>query len=175
MNSNICNDCPYINQEHLSANFKISRHPPQVVFEDNSSNILIVLQAPGIEEWNVGAAIQPTTKQGGTAGARIIQSWQRTNMNRTQFDILNVVQCFPGVALDGRDLIPKANAIEVCKRNVENVIMNKNYEKIIAFGNIAQNCINEIIASLIMKPIVESLNHPCGGLSKTKLDACWAI
>lgn len=57
-----CKDCPYNNQEHLVGSTHFAQGLSPVELKDNDSNILLVFQAPGIEEWKLGKPIQPTIK-----------------------------------------------------------------------------------------------------------------
>lgn len=134
-----CPLCPYYNQAHLANEQKTMRSNPPVPLEDNNSNTLLIFQAPGIEEWISGVPIQPTRKKGGTAGARVALSWKRQKESRTQFDIINVVQCYPGNrGNDGdRDDRPHTLATCACSKRLQEILAVKNYSKIIVFGEIA--------------------------------------
>ena len=144
------------------------RHSPPIELEKNESDILLIFQAPGIEEWKVGKAIQPTKKPGGTAGRRIELSWKRKGKVRADFDIINTVQCFPGNN-GGRDLSPNILSICSCQNRLREVIKNNKYDKIITFGKIAKN----IIENLNTPSTIINSKHPTGGLKNSDLDKLW--
>ena len=91
-----CCGCPYKDQTHLAADEKTGRSSPPVEVEVNGSGVLIVALAPGVEEWQCGTPLMPIKKRGGTAAGRIKQSWDRKGKERSQFDIVEAVQCYPG-------------------------------------------------------------------------------
>lgn len=167
-----CNNCPYKNQKHLSNKNITNRKSPPIGLENNNSNTLLVFQSPGIEEWEKGQAIQPSRKKGGTAGRRIELSWERKQKNRYDFNIINAVQCFPGN--DGnRDLEPNIMSICSCSNRLEHILNEKKYNKIILFGAIAQNVVDNLLNKLGLKVDVVKSKHPTGGLSNEYLDGLW--
>lgn len=167
-----CEKCPYINQSNLTVNQKTKREKPPIELENNESDVLLIFQAPGTEEWEEGKAIQPTTKQGGTAGKRIQSSWERKDKKRSDFNIINAVQCFPGKE-SKRDFQPNIKAICSCSKRLENILLNKQYRKIITFGKIAEELTNSILKSLKVKPVIINMIHPTGGLKNIDLDNLW--
>ena len=175
-----CEACPYYHQKHLvgSAQSTNNLNPP-VELEDNRSNILLVFQAPGEEEWSVGKPIQPTRKRGGTAGARIQASWDRvqkssgTNVNRYCFDIIKSVQCFPGKNDESRDFKPDEMAVRCCSKRLSEVLNLKQYAKVIAFGSFAFEVISTLANSISPQPSIVNAPHPNGGLKNATLDALW--
>lgn len=92
----LCNDCPYNGGNHLEGTQFFNPKYTPLKLESNNSEILLVFQSPGEEEWKNGIAINPTKKQGGSAGIRILNSWKRCKRTRKDFDITNIIQCFPG-------------------------------------------------------------------------------
>lgn len=166
------NNCPYFQQQHLPQNQKTNRVNPPVEIELNNSKTLLVFQAPGDKEWEVGRPIQATTKAGGTAGKRIELSWQRSNKRRQDFDIINSVQCFPG-NLGNRDTAPHAMAICSCSKRLESIFKQKNNKNIVVFGEIAEQVIRSICQNLNILPNVIPGKHPNGGVSRTELDSLW--
>jgi uracil-DNA glycosylase len=168
-----CKNCPYNNQIHLNNGNKTDRKSPPIELENNKSDILLVFQAPGIEEWVVGKAIKSNIKQGGTVGRRIELSWRRKGKKRNNFDIINTVQCFPGRKED-RDLKPDNMSIFYCSNRLENILKtNKQYNKIILFGEIAQSVGDNLIKKLKLEVDVVKSKHPAGGLSNENLDNLW--
>ena len=140
-----------------------------------SSNTLIVLQAPGEDEWKVRRPLQATVKIGGTAGSRIELSWSRKGKTRTDYDITNSVQCFPGKDLQGGDLKPSNITIDYCFEWLKEDIKNGNYIKIIGFGKIANKQIEKARVALNIGSNVQIVQrkHPNGRLSNLELDSTW--
>lgn len=168
-----CQNCPYCRQDHLVGTEHFSeRENPPITLEDNSSTVLLVFQSPGDKEWLVGKAIQPTKKQGGTAGVRIQNSWGRKNKSRTDFDIVNAVQCFPGNEGD-RDFDPNVMAICSCANRLRGILESKEYEEIIAFGEVAKQVVECLVKKLNFTPKVVPATHPNGGVKNADLDALW--
>ena len=131
-----------------------------------------MFQAPGDNEWSAGKAIQPIKKRGGTAGARVKKSWERKGKSRSDFDIINAVQCF--LNNDGkRDFTPHSMAIFSCSKRLENDLNAKQYQKIITFGNIARDVIIHLVKPLNYTPIVVTGLHPNGGVKNSDLDNLW--
>ena len=167
-----CQNCPYYLQNHLVGGSRTIRNSPAITLENNISTTLLVFQAPGDNEWHAGKAIQPTKKQGGTAGVRIKNSWERKSKSRTDFDIINAVQCFPGNDGD-RDLTPKLMAICSCSKRLQIVLESKRYKEIIVFGSIAEEMVEESIKKLNYSAEIVKAPHPNGGIKNSTLDALW--
>ena len=110
--------------------------------ENNNSDTLLVFQATGIKEWGIG--------QASAAGRRIELSWERKQKIRNDFNIINVVQCLPGNNGD-RDLEPNIISIYSCLNRLEHIQKEKNYKRIILFGQIAQNVGDNLIYKLGIK------------------------
>lgn len=167
-----CSNCPYKNQSHLVQDYITDRMSPPIILEDNNSDILLVLQAPGVEEWSDGLPIRPTKKRGGSAGQRLELSWQRKNRKRQDFDIINVVQCFPGNDGD-RDLKPNIMATCSCSNRLLDVLMTKAYKKIIVFGVVAKDVVTTLKQRLNYNPLIVESKHPSGGVKNVELDDLW--
>jgi len=138
----------------------------------NNSKTLLIFQAPGTEEWKKGEAIQNVKKTGGTAGARIAQSWARINKNRSDFDVINAVRCFPG-KVGERDIEPNVMSICSCSSKLENDLKNNDYNKIITFGKVAEQVVDSLIQRIDKKPEIINVKHPTGGIKKDELDSLW--
>ncbi len=149
-----------------------NRLNPPVELEDNRSNIILVFQSPGEEEWLSGNPIQPIKKRGGTAGARIQASWDRMKKNRSCFDIINSVQCFPGNS-GNRDFKPARAVSDCCSNRLFNVLKLERYTKIITFGKLASEIISSLHYSSSLKPKIVNAQHPSGGMKNADLDALW--
>ncbi|MGR5329437.1 hypothetical protein [Photobacterium damselae] len=171
---NNCKECPYYQQHHLSnSQHKTDRKDPPIMLENNNSDTLLVFQAPGKEEWEVGKSIQPTVIKGGTAGRRIELSWSRQGKKRDDFDIINSVQCFPGLDIDGRDNEPLSKARSLCGLRLNEVIQEGSYGTIITFGNNAKDAIAKISAKIGPDSLIIEASHPNGGMKKNELDSLW--
>lgn len=167
-----CDSCPYLNQQHLPATQQSNRTSPPVKLETYGSSTLLVFQAPGDVEWDKGLAIQPTKKRGGSAGARIARSWERAGKQRSDFDIINAVQCFPGI-FGERDEPPSSTAKACCAKRLKTILLANNYQKVIPFGDVARAVVKSILRQTGQTPVVPTINHPNGGVSKVDLDAVW--
>lgn len=166
-----CSGCPYRYVPHLIGTQYNFRHNP-LSKENNGSQTLIVLQSPGVEEWRNGAPLQPTVIKGGSAGRRISLSWDRVHHTRTDYDITNAVQCFQG-NIGNRDLPIDPHAVSKCLEWLKDDIVNGNYTRIIAFGDIAFESCSTILSSYLNSIILDEGLHPNGGLRRTILDAKW--
>lgn len=142
--------------------------------ERHNSKILLVFQAPGKTEWDNKAPVQ-NQKSISSAGYKIHKSWERTGKKRNEFDITNTVQCYPGYnEKQKRDKKPNSVTKQCCSNILETDIVNNNYSKIICFGTIAKNQVNNIMNKnkLKIKPIESK--HPCArGFKNADLDKLW--
>ena len=167
-----CRPCPYFQQRHLLAASQTTRSSPPIELESHGSSTLLVFQAPGIMEWIAGKPIQPTQKRGGTAGARIQNSWHRKAKTREDFDIINAVQCFPGKG-NNRDFEPMSDSRSCCAKRLKEVLEQGTYSEIIVFGDIAFKTVNSLKRESGANPQVIRAAHPNGGVSKSTLDSLW--
>lgn len=167
-----CQNCPYWRQGHLPTGQRTDRKDPPIELESHNSKTLIVALAPGIEEWKVGAPLQPIKKQGGTAGARIAQSWERTGIRREDFDLLNAVQCYPGV--DGaRDATPDDMAVLSCANRLDEILAYNGYDRVICLGDVAAQVVTRLRDLHNFSFLVKKCRHPTGGAERTELDSLW--
>lgn len=171
--SSYCLKCPYRNQAHLTQEWRQDRETVPLDVEDNESDILLVVQAPGEAEWEVGRPLQPTTRQGGTAGSRIAQSWERTRKERKSFNITNAVQCFPGKG-DKRDQAPAPQAVSACSGWLRDAMRARRYRKVIAFGEVAAQVVGIVVTLEDLLCEVKYVPHPNSGLRNEVLDEQWA-
>lgn len=167
----MCVNCPYNEKRHLNGTvyFNDGNH---LNFEDHNSETLLVFQAPGVEEWRSGEAIHRQVNKR-AAGSRIANSWELTGQVRANYDITNVVQCFPGKYKNGRDKKPRKPAIKECMENLSVTLAEKNYRRIILFGKVAQDAFAELDNLGFNDEIIERVNHPSGGLSNENLNGLW--
>ena len=101
-----CNECPYHNQKHLIGTlfelWSVDYLPLEM--EDNGSDILLIFQSPGENEWKYGKPIYfDNMSNKNTAGARLKKAWDSNNKKRSDFNITNIVQCFQGKKSNGKD------------------------------------------------------------------------
>ena len=166
-----CRQCPYMDQRHLDPSERTSRDDPPVEAEINGSDVLIVALAPGVEEWRCGHPLMPIKKRGGTAGRRIELSWNRKCKVRSQYNIVEAVQCYPGLGDDGRDKTPSPDAVVACRGRLRATLLQGNYRKAIALGDVAFESLSAESADLQVEPVKGG--HPTGGTTNTELDALW--
>lgn len=169
-----CRDCPYCQQQHLPADWKVDRRTPPLSPERNGSTVLLVLQAPGEEEWRAGMPLQPVVKQGGTTGRRVLASWERTGKHRSDFDITNIVQCFPGKKRVGGDRPPSQEAVYCCSRWLRELLRHSEYTKIISLGNIASDAVARVLAELDGVNVIHKVApYPGRGVTTVDIDEVW--
>ena len=166
-----CRKCPYYQQKHLHPGERANRPNPPVEVEDNGSNVLIVALAPGENEWQCGLPLINLRKKGGTAGSRVQQSWNRRHKRRTDFDIIEAVQCYPGKGYDGRDKRPEQDALDACAGRLQARLEQVKYSKAVALGKDAYSSLKQASAGMKLK-IIKG-RHPNGGVSGVALDALW--
>jgi len=172
--SRYCFKCPYKNQAHLPPKWRQDRETVPLDVEDNESDILLVVQAPGEAEWAVGKPLQPTTRRGGTAGIRVAQSWERTGKERESFNITNAVQCFPGKG-NKRDRPPDPRAVIACSGWLRDAMSARRYRRVIAFGDVAAQVVGIVVTLEDLPCEVRYLPHPNSGrLRSAVLDEQWA-
>lgn len=168
----ICKLCPYWNQR-LDGSLRVDRKNVPLGPEINGSDTLLVFQAPGDEECHLHKPLQPIIKPGGTAGRRVELSWIRKRKSRTDYDITNVVQCFPGKKNDGRDKSPVEKAIIACSQRLYILLNTYRYRKVISFGKIANQSTSAILIKYQADIEHIKVPHPNGGLSNHVLDDLW--
>jgi uracil-DNA glycosylase family 4 len=137
--------------------------------ENNKSSTLLVFQAPGKNEWKAKRPLISTDPY--SASKKINNSLKRINKCRTDYDITNTVQCYPGYnKTKKRDYRPCAKAVKYCMQQLELDILLNKYTKVIAFGNIARKAVEEIKIKNNLGFKQVNCKHPSGGLSRFDLD-----
>jgi uracil-DNA glycosylase family 4 len=167
-----CQKCPYLNQAHLPDELRTIRAEPPVMHERHGSKTLIVGEAPGFEEWQAGAPFQAVKKIGGTAGARLEQSWKRASKCREDFDFINSVQCYPGKK-GTRDARPNQLALCACTGRLASILKENKYERAICFGEASKGVVSHLSRVYDLSFEVVLCRHPTGGVRNTQLDAVW--
>ena len=164
-----CIGCPYERAEHLAPAERAVRATP-LSLEDNGGQVLLIFQAPGIGEWERGRPVSSTAP--GSVGARLETAFVDSGRSRTNYDITNSVQCFPGKKemINGkrpRDKRPSAAARRQCANWLRQDITARRYKRVIVFGSIAKEVVRSL-AGIDMTSFT-FCRHPSGGLSDAKL------
>ena len=158
-------NCPYYNKQIKS-----------IGIEKNKSDILLVFQSPGQDEWS-GNTISKIRKpidsiNPHSCANRMRNSFKRKNVYRSNYDIAEAVCCYPGNNGSGRDFKPKQAAVNNCVDNMIKVLSNSSYKKIICFGKIAFEVVNKAIAKISgwSGPAPVKRRHPSSSVSNRILD-----
>lgn len=139
-----CPNCPYFDAQHLSPKHRSLRQIP-IRIEKNNSDTLLIFQSPGIDEWRNGKPISSNNKR--SAAHKLLEAIKLIGGKRSDFDIANAVQCFPGKKTlneTSRDKTPSIKAKKACSNYLrENIVKNK-YTKIVAFGKFAKESLQQL-------------------------------
>lgn len=138
--------------------------------EDNGASVLLIFQAPGIEEWSKGkpvASVQPSS-----AGMRLEAAFRIKHQTRLDYNITNTVQCFPGKKPEigiarPRDKAPTATAQQHCLEWLRKDIEAHAYNRIVVFGAHARKAV--LALGLETSPRFYFTRHPTGGISNAEL------
>lgn len=155
-----CTDCPY------NKNLEKAEEKP-LSMENNSSDILLIFQAPGESEWMKKAPI--CSENNNSAAARIRNSLSRLGKLRSNFNITNATQCYPGKLASGRDKKPEKAARRKCADWLKADIESSQFRKIIVFGSLAKETITSLGYGNDNRFLF--LRHPSGGLRNNDLDS----
>ena len=158
-----CENCPY------RAGNRRYQGPGTPLSMERNGDVLLVCQAPGIEEWEVTQPLISPSPH--SAAARVRNSMGRVQKRRVHFSITNVVQCFPGKGRSGRDKRPRKAARECCAVWLEQDIRRCNWEKIVVFGRVAECSVRAIFGEEGCPDNIVFVKHPSGGLTNEDLDA----
>lgn len=179
-----CTGCPYINQLHLSGTFIAPLSTPLSIDYGTNSDILLIFQAPGLDEWlgntTSGMRIPIDSVNPHSAANRMRRSMLRKSTSRVDYDITEAVQCYPGKKNTGRDKIPSSVSMRYCLQHLINDLSRKRYNKIVAFGDIAYqmtcnavSIINTNTKISMTQPAPIYAKHPSGKVSNVSLDASY--
>lgn len=143
-----------------------------LAMEDNGAPVLLVFQSPGVNEWKSGRPVSST--KSGSVGARLANAFKRVGKERRDFNITNIVQCFPGKrraqpGLASRDLTPIASARRHCSHWLRQDIEATDYKRVVVFGSQARDAV--LALGYTGNPRFHYLRHPSGGLSDAKIVA----
>ena len=138
--------------------------------ENNVSSVLLIFQAPGIDEWKSGKPISSTNPR--SAGVRIASALGVAGRSRKDYNITNTVQCFPGKReprSDGksRDKAPTADVRLHCREWLRQDIEKYQYKRIVVFGSIARKVVWDL--GYRNDPRFVFSRHPTGGISIARL------
>ena len=164
-----CIGCPYENAQHLSVAAREIRATP-LAMENNNGSILLIFQAPGINEWANGRPV--SSIEANSTGMKLEMAFAHYNKTRANFNITNAVQCFPGKkdAKNGkrpRDKAPVAAARRHCGYWLRKDITAHNYERIVVFGSPARKAVLALGYADDSRFVF--VKHPSGGLSNAEL------
>lgn len=158
-----CIGCPYHGR-----NFRLP-----LSMEMNSTHALLILQAPGEEEWQcrrpaVSANPRSTAK-------RLRKSLERIGKRRSDFSITNAVQCYPCKGSNQRDKKPGKKAKNSCARWLKADIEASDWQRIVVFGAIARKSVEKLGYGEDSRFCFK--RHPSGCLKNSDLDAAlrWAL
>ena len=171
---NHCIGCPFENAAHLSHADQSIRSKP-LSMEDNGSSVLLVFQAPGIDEWSTGKPVSSLNPK--SAGAKLAGAFQQAGKSRADYNLTNTVQCFPGKRPPSsefrpRDKAPAAAARTRCSNWLRHDVESSHYSKIVVFGAHARKAVQAL--GFATDSRFHFLTHPSGGLSNASLVAAVA-
>ena len=159
-----CENCPY---RRCNPHYQPPGAP--LSMERNSGRMLLVLQAPGVDEWHCR---RPAISQSPhSAAARIRNSIDRLGRTRADYSITNAVQCYPGCRrTNGRDKRPRKSARRACAAWLRVDILCHTWDRVVIFGRSAECSVREIFGDCCPDHVT-FLKHPSGGLPNCELDA----
>ena len=151
--------CPFnINNKGSFTNSRRGEVNMPLPLEDNNSNVLLVFEAPGYYEWHNRCPIYDSS------GSRMANAFESCGKIRTNYDIAEVVCCFPGTKnkLQHSEVLL---ASTFCRRYLLNYVEKKKYHKIVCWGYIAHNNIIDIVKSIQIRdpyycPNIMFAKHP---------------
>ena len=159
--------CPFnVNNQNTFTNSRPKDANFPVMLEDNNSRILLVFEAPGFYEWKNKCPIYDSRylEKRDSAGSRMAQAFEDCEINRKDYDIAEVVSCFPGPQ-GGIKQYEVAMASICCRKYLFDYIYNKRYDKIVCWGYIAHNSVIDIVREIqgtdvFYCPSIMSAKHP---------------
>ena len=161
-----CSLCPFnpqnnvanLHSKNMSYIWKTKNNGP-LMLENNNSDILLVFEAPGIDEWSKRQPI--ISKRGFSAARKFDDALKTAGKARVNYDITEAVLCFPGKSTAGVNQKIQEEvetAATYCQQYLQQDILNNNYRKIICFGEIAYSSVLKIYPSICAdKPYYSSL------------------
>lgn len=158
--SNCNSNCPYnfssLNNANLSNNknyiFNKKNSGPLSMI-DNKKQILIIFEAPGIDEWSKNEPL--SSKRLGSAAKKFKDALATAGKNINNYDIAEAVYCFPGKSGKGQGQKIQTEldlAATFCETHLASEILSKNYTKIVCFCKVAYDSVTRIIQKLVLHP-----------------------
>ena len=151
-----CSLCPFNPQNNMAnlhsknlAYIWNAKNNGPLMLENNNSDILLVFEAPGIDEWHKRQPI--ISKRKFSAGRKFDDALKKAGKYRTNYDITEAVLCFPGKSTTGTNAKIQEEveiAATYCQQYLQQDISNKNYRKIICFGKTAYNSVLKIYPTI---------------------------
>ena len=170
-----CIGCPYHNAAHLPVASRQVRSVP-LSMEDNGASVLLIFQAPGVEEWTNGRPVVGTNPS--SAGVRLEAAFRIARRTRQDYNITNTVQCFPrknpqvGPAKP-RDNAPLAAARRHCSEWLLQDIQVHSYKRIVVFGAHAHSAVRDLgFGPSSWENLSAREGGPCRG--RRAVHCCWA-
>lgn len=102
-NYNLCGKCIF-NRKSIKQSANINyitnkNNNGPLSLEDNGSNILLVFEAPGIDEWSNNKPL--CSKRRGSAAVKFANALALCGKALTDYDIAEALYCFPGKSSRG--------------------------------------------------------------------------
>jgi len=134
--------------------------------EDHGASVLLIFQAPGVDEWTSGKPVSSVNSR--SAASRLASAFGLAGKIRTDFNITNTVQCFPGKKdsygdRKPRDKAPPAKVRQHCSEWLRQDIETFQYKRVIVFGAHAHKAVRAL--GYQNDPRFCFVRHPTGGLS----------
>jgi uracil-DNA glycosylase family 4 len=147
--------CPYKkcsvspSKNHTYIHSKRNLGPLKLYSQAPTNDILLVFEAPGIDEWRKGEPI--CSKRRGSAGYKFNTELKSQGKIKGNYDIAEAVRCFPGTSTkttNQKNDIELGRAATFCEKYLSDIILRKNYKKIVCFGESAEKSVESIMARL---------------------------
>jgi len=165
-----CSSIPSKNHSYIYS--KRNNGPLDLYSLQHNNDILVVFEAPGIDEWSKGEPV--CSNRRGSAGYKFNTELNNQGKQKSSYDIAEAVRCFPGTStktINKKDQAELKKATKYCQKYLKDIILRKNYEKIVCFGELAETMVSSIIKSLhrqknpyyslsYLKENVKKLVHP---------------
>ena len=135
--------------------------PPVIIGQPVASKILLVGQAPGIHEGDIGRPF------GWTAGKTLFKWFQSIGVDeerfRQQVYMSAVCRCFPGKNPKGGDRVPNKKEIGVCSQWINNEVAMLEPQLVIPVGKLAIS--QYLPVSKLVDVIGQSFNQEINGVN----------
>lgn len=152
-----CNKkCPYKkcstapSKNHIYIHAKRNNGPLGLYSLRSTNDILLVFESPGIDEWSKGEPV--CSKRTNSAGYKLNSELSKQKKHKGNYDIAEAVRCFPGTStknINQKDQNELDKAAKYCRKYLKDIILCKNYRKIVCFGKVAKDNVKCIMLSLI--------------------------